>query len=299
MRTTTELQSTTGLVLTAVLLSSAAIAQDDYASPPLSTGIWGSVYLASGASSIDDRRLLISDYRLLLAGTEFVGEDLSAYRQNNYFWSDNSGSRAVLLGIAIHPFMNNQRRGPELRMGVSYANVRAGRMGYQRSERYALDTLISSSSGIAYLVDSTFTSRYDMGHEAERIGLDGSLIFRTSGRSRWSLHGGMGLAFGARVNARSWVNKAEESVVNYPGMSGRYDLIASRYEQVDNSVGMWLLFQAPVGVGFRLSRRSNLLGRMDLYLEGRPGLLVQGNKELGTVTSFGSQSLFGLRFRLD
>jgi len=299
MRTAMVIQSTVGLVLGAVLLSSAAVAQDDYASPPSSTGIWGSVYLASGASSIDDRRLLSSDYRLLLTGTEFVEEDLSAYRQNNYFWAGNSGSRAVVLGLGIHPFMNNDRKGPELRMGVSYASVRAGRLGYERSERYTLDTLVSSSSGIVFFVDSTFTSRYDMGHNAERFGLDGSLIFRTGGRSRWSLHGGVGLALGARFNARTWVNKADEGVVNYPGMSGRYELIASRYEEVDNSGGMWVAFQAPIGVGFRLSRRSNLLGRMDLYLEGRPGMLVQGNKELGTVTSFGSQSLFGLRVRLD
>lgn len=294
-----ELQFIAGLVLGAVLLSSAAVAQDDYASPPSSTGIWGSVHLASGASSIDDRQLLISDFRKLLAGTEFSEEDLAAYRQNRYSWGGSGSSRAVVLGIGIHPFMNSERKGPELRMGFSYASVRAGGMSYERSERYRLDTLISSSTGIAFFVDSTFTSRYELGHNAERFGFDGSLIFRTSGRSRWSLHGGVGLAVGALVNARTWVNKVEEGVVNYPGTSWRYDLITSRYIQVDNSGGMWVAFQAPIGVGFRLSKRSNLLGRMDLYLEGRPGMLVQSTKELGTVTSFGSQSLFGLRFRLD
>ncbi|MEX1132821.1 MAG: hypothetical protein WEC15_06325 [Flavobacteriales bacterium] len=299
MRTAIELRCAAGLVLVAMLLSSIAVAQDDYASPPPSTGIWGSVYLASGASSIDDRLLLSSDYRLLLAGTEFTEEDLSAYRQTNNFWSNNGGSRAVVLGIGIHPFMNNERKGPELRMGVSYTSVRAGGIGYERSDRYPLDTLVSSSTGIVFFVDSIHTSRYDMGHNAERFGLEGSLIFLTSGRSRWSLQGGVGLAFGARANARTWVNKVEEGVVNYPGTSWRNDLIASRNEEVENSGGMWVAFQVPIGVAFRLSRRSNLLGRMDLYIEGRPGMLVQGTRELGIITSVGSQSLFGLRVRLD
>lgn len=299
MRTPTSFPCLVALLLASVLLSNTMMAQVDYALPQPSTGFWGSVHLASGGSSIDDRQLLISDFRKLLVGTVFSEEDLGAYRQNSYSWGGSGRSRAVVLGIGIHPFRNDERSGPELRMGFTYVGGTAGRLGYDRTERYVLDTLMSSSTGMVFLVDSTFTSRYDMGHDAERFGLDASLIFRSSGRSRWSVYGGVGLGVGARFNARTWVNKAEEGVVNYPGTSARFEMLATRYEQVDNSGGVWVAFHAPIGVGFRLSKRNNLLGRMDLYLEGRPGMLVQGSTELGTITSFGSQSLFGLRFRLD
>jgi len=299
MRTPMIFPCLAALVFANVLLPSTVRAQADYALPAPTTGFWGSVYVASGGSSIDDRELLISDFRKLLGGTEFSEEDLAAYRQNRYSWGGSGRSRAVVLGVGIHPFRNDERSGPELRMGFTYVGGTAGRLGYDRTERYVVDTLMSSSSGITYFVDSTFSSRYDMGHDAERFGLDASLIFRSSGRSRWSIYGGVGLGVGARFNARTWVNKAEEGVVNYPGTSARFELLDTRYEQVDNSGGVWVAFNAPLGFGFRLSKRSNLLGRMDLYIEGRPGMLVQSSTEFGTITSFGSQSLFGLRFRLD
>ncbi len=69
-------------------------------------------------------------------------------------------------------------------------------------------------------------------------------------------------------------------------------------EQVDNSGGLWLMLYAPVGVGFRLAKENEFWNRMELYLEARPGMMVQGTQEFGTVTSFGSQFLFGLRLRL-
>ncbi len=276
------------------------LAQHDYAPTPLGTGFWGSVRLASGASGVDDRQLVISDFRRLLAGTDFGTEDISAYQQSGGFgWRANGSSSAVVLDMGIHPFRTAEGGGPELRMGLTYVNGTVGSMELYRSERYALDTLVSSATGSVYLVDSVFESRFVLEHNAERFGVEGFLTLSTGHRSRWSLHGGGGLGIGARINTRTLVSKTAESVLDYPGNAARYELLEERYEQVDNSGGLWVAFQAVIGAGFRLSKRNNLLGRMDLYIEVRPGMLVQGTGEFGTVTSFGSQSLFGLRFRLD
>jgi len=287
------------VLVSIVFLPAMAQGPEDYAMGQGTPGFWGSVYLASGSSRLDNRDILLSDFRLLAPGSDLLQEDFAAYRQSTGFWWSPARSRAVVLNVGMHPFRSVDKAGPELRVGFTYVGGVLGTLEFERGTSTTIDTLSSGTSAVVFLVDSSYTRRYNMAHRAERVGLDASLIFRTSGRSRWTLHGGGGLGFGMRVNTRTTIDLEETVSVNYPGSQWRSEVIGSRSEVVDNSNGFWLAFQAPVGVGYRLAKQGNFLRLMDLYLEFRPGMLLQGSAELGTRATFGSQTFFGLRVRLE
>lgn len=283
----------------AVLLAYAgAEAQDDYVTAPEPSRFWSSVYVSNGGSTVGDRELVMADYRVLLEGSAFSNADLTTYRKELYRPALQQPTRAFVFGAGAHPFRGESGNGPELRFGFSYMNGGSSELALQRSERYPLDTLSSASSGAVYHVDSTYTSKYVLQHGSEHFGLDGSLVFRTDQGARWSFFGGGGLGLGGRFNARTTATLTSESSTNRPGSLGIVSTEELNVETVDNSGGLWLMLYAPVGVGFRLSKENQFWNRMELYLEGRPGMLVQGTQELGTITSFGSQFLFGLRVRL-
>lgn len=272
--------------------------QDDYVTAPQASGFWASAYVASGGSNVEQRQLVMADYRILLEGSIFSQEDLSAYDQNRSWQFGGGRTNAFVFGASIHPFRSNSVLGPELRMGINYMGGGSAPLELTRSERYTVDTLSSGSSGLVYYVDSTFTSRYLLQHGSERVGLDASLVFRTGPEARWSIFGGAGLGIGARFNAHTTATLTQESATNRPAYSGGQAAERMRLEQVDNSGGLWVLFYAPIGLGFRIAKENDFWNRMELYLEGRPGMMVQGTQEFGTITSFGSQTLFGLRLRL-
>jgi hypothetical protein len=286
------------LLMLAFSCAGRVAAQDDYVRAPFPTGPWGSVYLMSGASRLEQRDLLISDFRSLAPDAEMLDQDFSGFRQSISWWSAPS-SAAISAIVGLHPFRNEQNRGPELRMGLQFASGVVGTLDYERSLRFPLDTLTSPSTGAVFVVDSIHTTQYSFVHRADRIGAEGSLIFRTGGRSRWSVYGGVGLGFGARVNATTSLTRTERGSVSFPGGGSQFDNGSSREERYANSGGAWFTAQVPFGFGFQLARHGDFLRRMDLFIEGRLGTLVQGSDELGTITTFGAQTLFGLRVRID
>jgi len=274
------------------------VAQDDYVQAPFSSGPWGSAYLMFGPSRLEQRDLLISDLRLLAPEATMLDQDFSGFRQN-VPWFTQATSAAVSMNVGVHPFRNETRRGPELRLGLQFASGLVGSLEYERNLRFPLDTLTSPSSGTTFVVDSIHTTQYTFRHNSDRIGVEGSLIFRTGGRSRWSLFGGFGLGFGARTNAYTTLRKSERGTVNFPGGPNRFDGETSVEERYTNGGAVWCTAQVPLGVSFQLARNGNFLRRMDLFIESRLGMLVYGSSELGSITNFGAQTLLGLRVRID
>jgi hypothetical protein len=274
------------------------VAQDEYVQAPIPSGPWGSAYIMFGASRLEQRDLLITDFRGLAPGAEMLEQDFTGFTQSVSYWSAPSVV-AVSAIAGVHPFRNGTNRGPELRMGLQFASGVVGTLDYERSLRYPLDTLTSSSTGAVFVIDSIHTTQYSFRHSSDRIGAEGSLIFRTGGRSRWSVYGGLGLGFGARMNAVTTLTWSERGSVNFPNGGSQFQEVSSKEERYTNSGGAWFTMQVPFGFGFQLARHGDFLRRMDLFIEGRLGTLVHGTKELGTITSFGAQTLFGLRVRID
>jgi hypothetical protein len=286
--------------LLALQWSSPVRAQDDFVEQHDQRGRWGSVYIMAGPSTLERMDLFLQDYQLLAPGSALLQTDLGDHTLRRRYGLDGVVSRAFSAAVGFHPFLQGDRRGPELRLGVQYSGGNVGGLAYERNLSFPFDTLSSPNTGQTFLVDSVTQSRYSMEHGAERVGVDASLIFRSGGRSRWSFHGGVGLGVGVVVNARTQVSHQFSTSVNYPGTSwysGDIDL--EEVEDYRNGNSAWFAAGAQFGLGFQLARQGDFLRRMDLFYEFRPQMIITAGDDLGGTTRFGNQWLFGLRVRLD
>lgn len=273
-------------------------AQTDPDGQPQEHPFWNSAYVMAGASWVDRMDFSLADMRTLANGSRLLEADLEGYAWARS-WEDMVPMQAFSAVVGFQPFRKGAGPGPELRLGVQYAGGRVGGLRYDREVHVPYDTLVSAVTGAQYIVDSVAWSRYSMDHRAERIGVDASLIFRTAGRSRWSLHGGVGLGFGAMVNARTSVEHALGSRVGHPDTSWREDdRDTVVVEDHRNAGASWFAAAANFGLGFRLARKGDFLRRMDLFGEFRPQMLVTVGDALGGTVRFGGQWMFGLRVRL-
>lgn len=295
---TERLHGTTCLVA-AMLMPAMVVAQDLYVVPnaaPISS--WGSAYVMAGPSSVDGFELFMDDMKRLAPGSALLELDLSEHRRGVGDWIGGLPPVAWAANLGLHPFRNEARSGPELRIGVQYAGGEIGSLDFDLVREYPFDTLVSLTSGAVHYVDSVTWSQLSMKHQAERIGLDASVIFRSKESIRWTIYGGAGLGLGAVFNARTELDHVTGWEIRYPGNAWsdrREEVIEERYR---NAGGGWFAAQAIFGVGFRLARRGDFLRRMDLFYEFRPQMLLTFGDDLGSTTRFGDQWLFGLRVRL-
>jgi hypothetical protein len=244
--------------------------------------------------------LFLQDFVRLAPGSMLLRTDLGDHTLRRGYGTDGAVSRAFSALVGIHPFQQGDQRGPELRLGVQYSGGTAGGLTYERDLSFPYDTLISPTTGQVFLVDSATQSRYSMEYGTERIGVDVSLIFRSGGRSRWSVYGGVGLGAGMVMNARTQISHRSSTSVNYPGSSWYSgEIEREEVEDFRNSNSAWFAAGGQFGLGFQLARQGDLLRRMDLFYEFRPEMLVTVGDDLGGTTRFGTQWLFGLRVRLD
>lgn len=260
---------------------------------------WGAVYIGGGAFYGGQGSLYRQDIALITPGSILLAGGLADHDYSDDAYEDATGMFEA--GISLYPCRKTGRRGPELRMGFLYGG-RSSLGGYfQRTTRTPYDTLTSSQTGQVYYVDSVYRSTYAVNYSAERFGLNASLIWRTKGR--WSVYGGVGLAGGLLMNARTKVYRNIYDSVDGPaigpadGYYGQYRTDGGS-ESYRNGTGWWMSLYAPIGIDFQIARHSPFWSRAHLFYELRPQLLFQGTPELGTGTSFGVQSVFGVRFTL-
>jgi len=260
-----------------------------------------SVYLAGGAFMAADQPLFRGDLSRLAPGSPLLEDDLSDHTFGNdrYYFA----TLGLDISIGLLPFRTADRSGPELRLGLTYAGVMSQGAWLEKTERTPYDTLTSSQTGQQVFVDSVERSTIWVDRYAERFGINASLIWRTKGR--WSLFGGVGAVGGPILNARTDVSKAvyngvENATTNgsngygYSGAFGRND----GQESYRNGTGWWFAGQIPLGLDLQIARRGLFWSQLHLYYELRPQFLLQNAPELGTYSSFGIQSLFGVRLTL-
>jgi len=293
-------------LLVGILLFNVALAQDGDR-PPTSLG---HAYVAGGGFFAGESTLFPQDITRITTGSTLFTGDLSAYKNYDYYGDPFiMGAGLFTGGLSVHPLRKVNAPGPELRLGFIYGG-RSGRSAYySRMDSSPYDTLTSSQTGDQYYVDSVWGSSYTIAQTCERFGLDAALVWHTQGR--WSIHAGMGIMAGVLANVRTTIQYEEFSGVSAASTSsssGNYYHYAYGYhgtgdyssssETLQRGTGWWTSLYTPLGLDFRFGRTGDFWTRVHAFMEMRPQLVMQHTADLGTATSFGAQSLFGLRFRL-
>lgn len=282
--------------LAGTLATGVVQAQDYAVQGPWPPGMLGSVHLLSGGSTLERYDLFPEDFQRLTPGSTLVPEELSGYdmwRVDRFF----DAAPAFLIALGLHPFHTGEKAGPELRAGIHHASGTTGTLSWSRTDRVPVDTLFSTG-GQYFVVDSTCSVEYRYSHQAERLGVEAAIVFRTTGPSRWSLFGGGGVGAGVVLNALTTVRHTVTTDVGYPYGSASRHTHEEREERYRNQGGGWVTVQTVLGFAFRLARQGDFLRRMDLCFELRPQTITRFGGDLGSSISFGSQQMLGLRVRL-
>lgn len=246
----------------------------------------------------------LDQWRKLAPNSDLLSQDLSGYR------GDFRGSRdraqamglAMSIGLRLGGPSRTSRWGSYLRAGFTYQSHEGNNLDLRMDTRTPYDTLTSTQTGQVTYVDSLMIQRYHMSHRYEQVALDASLIFMKEYPRRWSLYGGVGLQLGLSMAGRVQVDHTVEHLIDpslVSGQSGSPNRDQEREtEEFTTKSDVCMALYVPLGVSYRLGRKSLFWRAMNLTYELRPTLAFGGVPELSAGARAGLGSYFGLRVDL-
>lgn len=286
----------------ASLLCGASNAQ--YVPDSVAIPLVSDVFVLGGFQVERDYAMGLLQWRSLLPTSELLKNDLSGYTRGRGLFRDlaRAGLFSAHATLRLGGPAREKRSGAYLRAGVSYQAHSGSSTSLSRYDRVPYDTLTSSQTGNITLVDSVFSSRYDISHSYQQLMLDASLIFMKEFPLRWALYGGAGAAVGAAFGGVGRVEYHEDRYVSPSYGSGSYSggfgIDPYQEEEIRTKDDLVVVLYVPLGVSYRLGRRNAFWRALNLCYEMRPSLSLGGVPEVqpGPRTAWGH--LFGLRVDL-
>lgn len=283
------------LILAILCLSSNTFAQEGEADEMRKLSVTD-VFIQIGSFTELTNDGSLADFRKLAPQSDILKDDLSDFSQSG--GNIYTGSTALSISLGIQ-FKDSERArlkaNPLLRLGLTYLSGSSLSTGFNKSERFPIDTLVSASTGQVYYVDSLSSENYNMEYLSEQIRLDAALIYRTNPAARWSLYGGIGLAAGISLNARTEIYYNDFFFDEDFHGSGYSRDGSARSERIDNDMNFGFLTYIPLGVDFRLGTNKEFWKRTHLFYEVSPGINFTSIPELNTVANASIRSGLGLR----
>jgi hypothetical protein len=266
------------------------------------------IYISTGFCSEHNTNGSLTDFRTLAPQSGYLKNNFTDYSQpGGSNWTTNN-MYSVMLGIQFgDKEKTSYKANPLLRLGVSYYSgaILSNHLSMTSSKPY--DTLTYSQTGQTVYLDSVSTRQYGMDYTSEQLRFDGSLIFRTNPDARWSLYAGIGITAGLSFNANTYIyyddfNKTETRSPNGSYTSSQYDFTVLNNNKVEgyrNKNNFGFSTYIPMGIDFRIGKKSGFWKRTHLFYELRSGINLTSIPELRTIAKASVQNTFGLRVSWD
>jgi hypothetical protein len=244
----------------------------------------------------------LTDFKKLAPNSSLLNENFSNFNQRNTMGTDGNSVFSVMLGLN---FLDKEKQlyksNMQLRLGFNFLGNQGLLNSYYSETRKPYDTLISQQTGQYSTLDSITYQFYGMNYNSKQLRLDGSLIFKTNTEARWGLYGGIGVTFGASINASTNITYSKYTIAEKQfGTTPSYynnsnDGIAKSevYMQKNNIGGSVYL---PLGVDFRMGKKKEFWKHTHLHYELRPGINFLSVPELRNYTNTCFQQGIGLRY---
>jgi len=256
-------------------------------------------YVLNGTQTQPDAVVNLNDFRHIAPTSDILKQDYSTYTPSLGRYSYSSGAFSMLLGFE-HANKKNQGINPnrQLRVGVSYAAITEFSTSMYRTDSKRFDTISSPYGPIYY--DSIRSRSMKAEYAFQQLCLDVSYLYKTDAAARWSLFGGIGITAGMSLNTSVKVTSSDQYYVLtsyygnriYPGYRvGETEI----YRAKSNYGGSVYI---PLGVDFRIGKKSPFWHRLHVFLEGRPGISFLSIPELVTLPNVYMRTTIGLRVRL-
>jgi len=250
--------------------------------------------------------LSLESFRQLAPGSVFLQNDLSSFKSNRYSFFDNSYLfRAGATFSKKNEPEKERRIRPNFRLAATYGGGTLYSNYFWKESHYPADTLVSVKSGSIYVLDSVSTKSYTMEYHQEYFGIDASLIFYSPAWHAFSIYGGVGI--NGNFNFDNYVtigysqfSHLEQSESSRAEYFNVWRILDVNYEEenIPTAKSFSASIFLPLGVDMKLSKHERGLGKLHLYYELHPLILVSGVPELKAFTGFRVQHSMGLRFTL-
>jgi hypothetical protein len=261
------------------------------------------IYIQTGFFSEQNTNGSMADFKTLVPQSVLFNNNETDFSQSNGFGFTNNTMLSVMMGIQFSDKQKTiYKANPLLRLGFSYFSGTTLSGYFHKQERKPFDTLISTQTGQATFVDSITTETYHMNYSSEQLRFDGSLIFRTNPEARWSLYTGIGITAGLSINANTdmYYSKSGRTENIYPNSntSSTYYYSSSNNSKIEkhknkNNFGASTFI--PMGIDFRIGKKSEFWKPIHLFYELRPGINFTSIPELRTITNTSIQHGLGLK----
>ncbi len=244
------------------------------------------VLLGSNMSMVETMSL--NDFKTIAPNSSILAKEYSGFSNNFYNSTYTNPSFTGLLGLTF-----KNKPNPLLRLGLGYSTRTLGTGSSSRFESFPYDTLTSGQTGQQIFLDSTHFQYMYGAYQSTYLSLDASLIFRTKPSARWSIYGGIGANVGMAFNSFLDVSFHDEHYTS----SGNYDQSNWSHEQerFAQKSHVASTIYVPMGLDFRLGKRSEFLNRLHLFVETRPSMTITSIPSLKTQLTPNITSSFGLR----
>ena len=299
------------LIATAIILNSTSLIYSQEENKVKRLTIHDYTFQATGYYAKENESSL-SDFKQLAPTSVLLNEFPNSSIQGGKSLNSNQ-FYSLLIGLQLKNKSNASYKGsPILRLGISsgYSTTISNSYQLQTSARY--DTITFSQSGTTLFIDSTFSEYNSMNYSAHQIKLNASLNFTTKPEKRWSLFGGIGLAAGVSVDAKTDVYRsinrnvgiAVGQQINSPysyntNMSNGYFTGADwKYETFKNKTNTTLSAFLPIGVDLRLGKLRDFYKKIHLFYEFRPTVTYTFVPELRSFCNLSLQHSLGIRYVL-
>lgn len=261
--------------------------------------------MTSGFSSTGDP----SDFLKLAPESTLLQNDLSTFTKSNMYIGPTTVNSAFTINLGLQ-FYNKQKQtynsNPQLNLGITFIGANSLSAYYSKSENVRFDTLSSNNSASVVFMDSLFSQSYQMNYLYQQIGLNANIIFRTQPQARWSLFSGLGVTTTVSLAANTHISYNNSEYINYI-FSNAADYRAFNNSQT-NSVTLNEIHEGktnisvfayiPLGVDFRISKKSEFWNKMHLTFDMQPGLVLDYIPELSTKIYGTMRGNFGLRVEI-
>jgi hypothetical protein len=224
---------------------------------------------------------------------------IAANNLNGYnYYGNQLYATNFSLGLGVQ-FKNKSgtsyKANPIWRFGISSLTDMGNSTSWGTSSRFRIDTF-SNGSGQNFFVDSIQNKSLYANIGGNEFRIENSINFRTNPRNRVNLYGGLGFGIGFSYNTSLNLQYSENSYFSglYTGNTGSYSSQNENYK-LDNGKSAYVYI--PLGAEFKLSKRNDLLKRINLFYEVRPSFTYRRVANLDASVGNGVMQSGGLRVR--
>ncbi len=244
----------------------------------------------------------LDSFKKLAPDSKILNKDYTGYTASSGFNGSANSVYSLLVGFdVLAPDKSTYQTNPMFNIGLGYYATTPIENGLSLYEVTRIDTTVIGGS--TFYSDTTRTRSSQFIFDSKQIRLQGEFLLRSSQASRLSIHGGIGFSLGYSVNSTFRVVETDWRWEEIRNVNGGYvesnpGKLDYEFEQYTSKGHFASSLSMPLGVGFRLSKKSALLSRFKLYVEVSPELRWTSVPEIGLISQQRYHYTGGLEFKI-